>query len=259
MRLRVWQIAIVAIAMALGAARAGDGSAVNVFGFSPDGRYFAFEQFGEQDGSGTLYSSITAIEVAGDRLIKGSPLAAALNPEDVGRSGEPRARLLAEVRAKVAMEAAPLLAKLGISEGARLVASSPRSRSREMLDSEPVKSVREDVVRTMTLPAEILGPDAQLVLREFDIALPRCKNLVIEGHPNGFGLTLERKGRPTIHLSRDQTIPEARGCPDRYGLAEVHALRQPDDSIALAVLIQYFYHSFEGPDRRFIAITGRVR
>ena len=61
------------------------------------------------------------------------------------------------------------------------------------------------------------------------------------GHPNGFGLTLERKSRPTIHLSRDQTIPESRGCPDRYGIAEVHALALPDGSTALAAVIQYFY------------------
>jgi predicted secreted protein len=32
-------------------ARAGDGSAIHVLGFSADGRYFAFEQYGEQDGS----------------------------------------------------------------------------------------------------------------------------------------------------------------------------------------------------------------
>jgi predicted secreted protein len=96
------------------------------------------------------------------------------------------------------------------------------------------------------------------VLREFDIAMPRCKDLLAREHPNGFGLTLERKGRPTIHLSRDQTIPPARGCPEQYGIAEAHALLLPDGSKALAVVIHYFYTAFEGPDRRFIVVTGRV-
>ena len=95
--------------------------------------------------------------------------------------------------------------------------------------------------RTIALPADRFGPDTRLVLREFDIALPRCKDLVSGEHPNGFGLTLERKGRPTIHMSRDQTIPASRGCPDTYGIAEAHALPLPDGSIALAVVIQYFY------------------
>ena len=115
-------------------------------------------------------------------------------------------------------------------------------------------------VATVTLPADRFGPDTRLVLREFDIALPRCKDLVSGEHPNGFGLTLERKGRPTIHLSRDQTIPASRGCPDHYGIAEAHALPLPDGSTrAGGRSIQYFYMAFEGPDRRFIVVTGRVR
>ncbi len=74
------------LALALGGggaqARAGDGSAVNVLGFSADGRYFAFEQYGEQDGSGSFYSTITAIEIAGDRLVKGMPVAAIMDPDN---------------------------------------------------------------------------------------------------------------------------------------------------------------------------------
>jgi predicted secreted protein len=260
MRSRFLQaVSIALLMMASGVARAGDGSALNIIGFSPDGRYFAFEQFGEQDGAGSLYASITAVEVAGDRVVKGTPVTSSIDPEAADRRKEPREKLLAEVRANVAREAAALLKMLRISETGRPIAFVPKSRSRDMLDSEPVKAARQSVARTVALPQEYFGPDAQLVLREFDIALPRCKDLVVEGHPNGFALTLERKGRPTIHLSRDQTIPVARGCPDRYGIAEAHALRLADDSIAFAVIIQYFYFAFEGPDRRFLAITGRVK
>ena len=97
------------------------------------------------------------------------------------------------------------------------------------------------------------------MLREFDIALPRCKDLVSGEHPNGFGLTLERKGRPTIHLSRDQTIPVSRGCPEHYGIAEAHALPPARRLDRARGVIQYFYMAFEGPDRRFIVVTGRVR
>ena len=115
------------------------------------------------------------------------------------------------------------------------------------------------MVATIALPAEHFSPDTRLMLREFDIALPRCKDLVSGEHPSGFGLTLERKGRPTIHLHRDQTIPASRSCPEHYGIAEAHALPLADGSSALAVIIQYFYMAFEGPDRRFLVVTGRVR
>ena len=240
-------------------ARAGDGSAIHVLGFSADGRYFAFEQYGEQDGSGSLYSTITAVETIGDRPVKGMPVTAIMDPDNPALGKEPRDKQLADIRAKAAADAAAILQQLGISEPGHMVASVRESRSRTILQPEHVKTAMKAAVTTITLPAERFGPDTRLVLREFDIALPRCKDLVSGEHPNGFGLTLERKSRPTIHLSRDQTIPVSRGCPNHYGIAEAHALPLPDGSHALAVFIQYFYTAFEGPDRRFIVVTGRVR
>ena len=238
--------------------RAGAGAAVNVLGFSPDGRFFAFEQYGEQDGPGSLYSSIAAIQIPGDRLVKGLPVDAIMDPDDPRLGKEPREKQLADVRAKAAADAATVLQQLGISAAGQMVASVRDSRARSMLHPEQVKTAQKAVVATVALPADRFGPDARLVLREFDIALPRCKDLVSGEHPNGFGLTLERKGRPTIHLSRDQTIPAGRGCPDHYGIAEVHALPLPDGGTALAVMIQYFHLASHGPDRRFLAVTGRV-
>jgi len=239
-------------------ARAGDGSAVHILGFTADGRYFAFEQYGEQDGSGSLHSTITAIEIGGNRLVKGMPVTAIMDPDNPALGKEPREKQLADIRAQAAAEAAALLKQLGISGAGHMVASVRDSRARSILQPEQVKAARKAVVTTVALPAERFGADNRLVLREFDIALPRCKDLVSGEHPNGFGLTLERKGRPTIHLSRDQTIPTSRGCPETYGIAEAHAHALQDGSTALAVVIQYFYTAFEGPDRRFIVVTGRV-
>ncbi|MBX9777012.1 MAG: DUF2259 domain-containing protein [Xanthobacteraceae bacterium] len=256
--------ALLALALTLGAplagaadARAGDGSAVHVLGFSADGRYFAFEQYGEQDGSGTLYSTITAVETIGDRPVKGMPVAAIMDADDPALGKEPRDKQLADIRARAAADAAAILRQLGISEAGNQIAAVAGSRSRYVLGPEEVRSARKATVAAVALPH--FGADARLVLREFDIAMHRCKDLVSGEHPNGFGLTLERRSRPTIHFNRDQTIPVTRGCPDHYGIAEAHALPLPDGSYALAVLIQYFYTAFEGPDRRFIVVTGRVR
>jgi predicted secreted protein len=255
---RVGTAILLALALVAKPAAAGDGAALNMIGFSADGRYFAFEQYGEQDGSGTLYSIITTLEVASDRLVKGSPTTVTMDADDPKLGKEPRKVQLDRIRAKAAAEAAILFKQLGIVRAGNVVASARRSRSVLMLDAEDVKAARHAAVSNLSLPADSFGPDAQLVLRDFDIALPRCKHLVAGEHPSGFGLTLERKSRPTIHLHRDQTIPSARGCPDRYGLADAMALPLPDGSAALAVLIQYFYQGLEGPDRRFLAVTGRV-
>jgi predicted secreted protein len=255
---RIGTAILFALAMIAKSAAAGDGAALNVLGFSADGRYFAFEQYGEQNGSGSLYAMITALEVASDRPVKGSPITALMDPDDPKLGKEPRDKQLNDIRAKAAADAAALLKQLGISQAGAVMASARRSRSGLMLDAEDVKAARHAAVSNVALPPEAFGADARLVLRDFDIALPRCKDLVPGEHPSGFGLTLERKGRPTIHLHRDQTIPPARGCPDHYGLAEAHALMLPDSSAALAVVIQYFYQALEGPDRRFLAVTGRV-
>jgi predicted secreted protein len=259
--MRIASTILLALACALGAraATAGDGAALNVLGFSADGRFFAFEQYGVQDGSGSLYSTISAIVIGDNRPVKGMPITALMEPDDPTLAMQAPEQRLAAVRAKAAADAAPLLKQIGIAEAGNQMVAVAGSRSRSLLDAEEVKSVSKASVATVMLPAARFGPDARLQLREFDIALPRCKDLVADDHPSGFGLTLERKGRPTIHLSRDQTIPASRGCPDHYGITEVHELPLPDGSAALAVLIHYFYMAFEGPDRRFIAVTGRVR
>ena len=250
------RFAAILLALALVAAaadaRAGDGAAINVLGFSADGRYFAFEQYGEQDGSGSFYSTITAIEVAGDRPVKGMPVAATMDPDDPALGKEPRDKQLADIRAqgrgrrrRAAQAARHFAARPAGGIGAR------EPRRARMLEPEQVKTAMQgrghDRCRCRRTAS---APDTRLVLREFDIALPRCKDLVAGEHPNGFGLTLERKGRPTIHLSRDQTIPASRGCPDHYGIAEAHALPLPDGSTALAVVDPVFL------SRRSRARTG---
>lgn len=254
-------VALAALALVAGAAdaRAGDGAAVHVLGFSADGRYFAYEQYGEHDVAGGFYSTITAIEMGVDRPVKGMPIAVTMDPDHPALGTEPGEKQLAGVRAKAAADAAAALQQLGIAAPGRMVVSVRESRARSLLSHEQVKNAMKATVATVALPAEQFGPDTRLVLREFDIAVPRCKDQVSGTHPSGFGLTLERKGRPTIHLSRDQTIPAARGCPETYGIAEVHTHALPDGSTALAIVIQYFYLVSHGPDRRFIVVTGRVR
>ena len=194
-------------------ARAGDGSAINVLGFSADGRYFAFEQYGEQDGSGSLYSTITAIEIAGDRLVKGMPVSRDHGPRQPGLGKEPREKQLADIRAqgrrrcrRHSQAARHLRAPGTWSRRCRTAgraASSSPSRSRPRMKA---------VVQTVTLPADRFGPDARLVLREFDIALPRCKDLVIGRASQRIRADARAQGPPD-HPSEPR--------PDHPGLARL--------------------------------------
>src|SRR5262245_40449218 len=62
---------VLALVAGAAEARAGDGSAIHVLGFSADGGFFAFEQYGEQDGSGTLHSENPGIGDNGGRRGEG--------------------------------------------------------------------------------------------------------------------------------------------------------------------------------------------
>ena len=55
-------------------ALAGESAQFNALGFSDDGRYFAFEQFGIQDGSGFPYSDIFLIDLDTDSFAGGTPV-----------------------------------------------------------------------------------------------------------------------------------------------------------------------------------------
>jgi predicted secreted protein len=80
-------------------ARAGDAATRDIIGFSPDGRYFAFEQHGIQDGSGFPYAEIFVIDAAEDRWVPGTPIRKRADDEKAkaGNAG-PNSRFLAVAR-----------------------------------------------------------------------------------------------------------------------------------------------------------------
>src|SRR3569833_2885359 len=63
----------VAIALSASPALAGDRANLNILGYSEDGRYFAFEEYGVHDGAGGNYSSIYVIDLPADKWTYGLP------------------------------------------------------------------------------------------------------------------------------------------------------------------------------------------
>ncbi len=71
--MRLAHALLAAVAMLLPvAAGASDVSQFAPIGFSEDGKIFAFEEFGVQDGSGFPYSSIFVIDLVRDAFVDGS-------------------------------------------------------------------------------------------------------------------------------------------------------------------------------------------
>jgi predicted secreted protein len=212
------------------AAIAVDATEVKALGFSPDGRYFAFEQHGA-DRAGT-YSMTVAMEVADNRQVKGGSVSYSDDDRSSARKASTTTRRL--------------LRRLRISSRDYMTVSL------RGLDVEPFQEASQ---KSLALPGSWFGAETWLVLRQFKIA-QRCQNT--KENPIGFALSLERKDAPAIQLSHDVSISSARGCPTRYRVVEAHARRLKDGPVALAVIVQNFAPGFDAKNRNFIAVTARI-
>ncbi|GBE42459.1 hypothetical protein BMS3Bbin10_00520 [bacterium BMS3Bbin10] len=217
-------------------AQAGEFAERRILGFSPDGRYFAFEQFGVQDGSGFPYADIFLVDTATDEWVGGSPFRVRLRDE--------RAQLK-EARKEALNRAGDLLRKLAISEPGRLLASNPPGE----LSADPYR-VEVNV-------SQIAGgaPDRRtFTLEETALANARCA--AFTAMPiKGFRLTTQRQDSAPQVLHSDTSIPKSRGCPLRYAISDIIVFEAGAGRRVFAILVSVYALGFEGPDRRFMAIT----
>jgi predicted secreted protein len=226
---RIGAIILLGLAVGMQSAMARDAAELKVLGFSPEGRYFAYEQRGTSEGAS--YSVTTVIDVETGRSIKGSR---------TSFSDEERKRL-----AKTRKATAKQIKRLKISSR-DLMTVSVRGFDAEPFDEASVKS--------FALPSKWFGPESWLVLRQFKM-VTRCQNK--DASPVGFGLALERKDAEAVRLSHDVSIPLTRGCPTGYRIADMHARRAPDGSVALAVIVQDSTPEVDAQNR-FIPVTARI-
>lgn len=226
------------LALVLGAtpALAGDRALIDFIGYSPQGEYFAFEEFGIQDGSGFPYSTIYVLDLAADTWVKGTPVSVRLEED---------AATLGDARAQSAQEAEALLARLSISEPAELLVAN---------GDGPV----EPNFRRLRFGAPGYGQgeplsDQVLRLDTFESTSPLPCADWFSRPPQGMALSMEEDvGERLIH--RDKRVPASRGCPVEYRLyGVVQPGWRPDIGSAVAI-ISVYSSGFEGADRRFVAV-----
>jgi predicted secreted protein len=234
-----------------GAAQAGDASARRVIGFSADGAYFAFEQYGTLDraDSHSGWSEIAIVDTRTDEPAAGAPILVASD-----KKGDIPVN---QARALAASQAAPLLAKYAIGARGQRVEHDGSSAPDTMIAANEigrVETASERLLGTFQLE-QILADSARDCSASFDAARPGDKT----GKALGFRLTLETPdGAPLKVLREDKSVPEALNCPTSYSLSEVYEWRQKGKPTAIAVLVQRFSQGNNGRDRRFIAVTGQV-
>jgi len=226
------------LCLAAAPALAGDAANFAALGFSADGRYFGYEEFGVQDGSGFPYSNIFILDVAEDKWAGGSPFR--VRHEDESPT-------LAGVRGEAMAKAAKAFADLAISEPAVIEALNG--------DGE----VGHDGT-SLTFGARGFGMDpppnpVTLKIESFESSstVP-CVESFGFTPPVGFALMLEADGK-TTELHRDASVAASRNCTVGY---RPYGIVAPVSWSWLnrtpVAIISVFSHGFEGPDRRFIAV-----
>lgn len=226
---------LLASALSAWPALAGDRALIDFIGFSEDGRYFAFEEFGVQDGSGFPYSNIYVLDLPADKWAAGSPFRTRIDDE---------AATLAKARERAAEAARPAIARLGIGEAVELVAVNA--------DGEPGDGTYLTFGAPGYLPNDPQGAFT-LTMDIFSAQSPEACESLLAQRAKGFALTLN-DGQGEREIFRDGVLPRSRGCPTTYRIYGVVAPQYATPPAGYVAIIATYPFGFEGPDRRFIAI-----
>ena len=148
-------------------AQAGDTAERRIIGFSDDGKYFAFEQFGVQDGSGFPYSEVFILDTGEDRWVGGSPYRTRLEEEMVP---------VGAARAANASKARDALIRLNIRNPGRIVASNPPTE----LGNDPLR------LRFRKYPN--IDPIFELSIVEFAMNASGCDGLGVQTKGSSFAV-----------------------------------------------------------------------
>lgn len=216
---------------------AGDRAAFEPIGFSANGQFFAFEEYGVQDGSGFAYSSIYVIDLKADKWTYGTPFDA--RADDANADESPAA-----VRARALDHAGESLRPRPVDVPAQILAlngDGERADTKTLSWTTPRCCGPDDLGEdsfTLTLTTGPIGT-----------ALDYCRDVT---ERVGYVLTLTGpKGKTVLHADGD-TLPASRGCTLDYS---IYAVLRPFESEGPRVAVIATYPmGFEGPDRRFIIV-----
>jgi predicted secreted protein len=223
---------------------AADGAQSRALGYSPDAKYFAFEQYGTQDGSGYAYADIFVLDTSRNSWVKGSPFRVL----DENESDN-----IVSAMAKADALAAPLLKSLKIAPAFDTLVQAPFTEI--IADRRKAKFAR--YYDSVGNPENYEATGAY-VLEARDVTLPRPAECAEDDGYTVVGVELvltNLKTGASTSLSKDATIPKSRYCPHAYDIEAIYAPSAYGLKVEpMVAIIGYYSRGFEGSDRRFIAM-----
>lgn len=228
----------VALTLATPAA-AGDMAQLEILGFSADGKIFAFEESGIQDGSGFPYANRFYIDTTTDQFAPGSPVRIRLEDE---------AQTLAAARDQAS------------TKGEAIVADAIlRANAGHLAGYNAITELSSDTNWMFVLPRPFEPTaDKPLEVRIEEIPLS-AKPGQCDGIEDlkGFRLTRVVDDKPVV-LHVDSSIPASRGCPIGYRMGAIQTFYPESGQPVFAVMLAVRSFGFEGPDDRWLALTGQL-
>jgi len=216
-------------------------------GFSPDGRHFAFMEYGVQDGSGFPFASVFVIDLDRDAWA-GPPVRIVLEKE---------AEDAREAMRMALRRAAPTLKRAGIA---------PLLTGRELFHAPPTEGTEAAITATFTgWPWQSGDARWKYVLQLSTFSMPGgdCVSDVAES-ARGFALDVlvGVEGR-RVRLYADRNVPASRHCPIAYAIDRVIRFTVPGGinrtlPVRDVVIIRYGHPAFEGLDQRYLAIPVKL-
>lgn len=233
--------AVIAMSVAQGAAIAGEFSEFRPIGFSADGKVFAFEEFGIQDGSGFAFANRFFIDTTSDAFLPGSTVRIVIedDPSSIG-----------DARAQADAQSAALETTHRFADNPGIIAAfNPLSD----LGGEP----HQLRYTPWSMQPQPFGPYAVTLQEKQLPPSPDCAD--ISDTSTGFRLEMtEINGEPaSTVLHDDLSVPKSRRCPLGYRIGGV-VTHLADGVWTHAVLVLVRSIGFEGENGRWIAITRRT-
>ena len=220
---------------------AGDIAQLDILGFSADGKIFAFEEHGVQDGSGFPYANRFYIDTATDSFVAGSPVRVRLDDE---------AATVASARDKARAQGSTIVSDEILRANAGYLAG---------FNAITELSAEADAIRVNPRPVEpAIDPALSFKIEQFALAAPAGSCDGIDGIA-GFRLSRADgdQGQPVL-VHEDKSIPKSRNCPQGYRVGGVQTFYPEGGQPVFAVIVAVRSFGFEGPDYRWIALTGKL-
>lgn len=234
-------------------AQAGDASVAKVVGFSKDGKNFAFLQDGIQDGSGFYWAQVDVIDVNNNKLLK----RVALNSNDLfsdqgeGTTPAQEKAIYNEVLKRANLNHYQIDQKI---KGKTVL-------ERPYTDFSTYTNTVFSLDYWAQGGASTTVETYSLTVRE-QAAPVEQHNEWCQDFINDTMITVEVKGplygnyhnnSRTITLQKDLRVPSSRSCAYGYSVKQIISYKK-----GIVALVNYQAPGFEGPNYRFIAVTGQL-